>query len=357
MLLFEVCTLSRGGAALISNSLKRINKPIKVIHVNNLSDLFTSLLTVTSGSKVAVLGSPYSPLVLILLILVLLITRRKSLYMISDSQLLRLLQYQRINKLESKYTQNYSIYKLISRIKIIRAFLLEDILSRLSILLFVGYLDYRFTRIRHPKSIYYFPNGYSIKPSPSSLVKPQMYHKSSMLKILFVGNLDYKPNMLACSQILKIAHNCPFAFFTIVGEGSHLFDAHSVPQNVNFVGRARSIKEYLESCDLFYAPMLVQTGIPNKILDASAFNLKILTTPLIKHCFNPASRAYLRNIIYARIEEHPSIIQSLYMCKLSGNAYGSSIDQEYNVYSHTKEIFSWHAFYDFINSILGRRTW
>jgi polysaccharide biosynthesis protein PslH len=111
--------------------------------------------------------------------------------------------------------------------------------------------------------------------------------KPDGLKLVFVGVMDYAPNIEAVTyfaeqiwpQILKVH---PRANFTIVGSRPvRAVRKLAERQGIQVTGKVTDIRPYLATATLFVAPLGVARGVQNKILEAMAAGLPVLTTPLV----------------------------------------------------------------------------
>jgi glycosyltransferase involved in cell wall biosynthesis len=104
--------------------------------------------------------------------------------------------------------------------------------------------------------------------------------------LAFTGNMSYPPNVSAVlylyHEILPIIRQkLPEIKVLIAGANpiSKIKELHSV----NFVvtGWVENINEYYAKSRIFIAPMLIGTGLQNKLLEAMAVELPCITSPLV----------------------------------------------------------------------------
>jgi len=105
------------------------------------------------------------------------------------------------------------------------------------------------------------------------------------LNIVFVGVMDYDPNIEAVTFFvnrvwdkIRILH--PRARFTIVGSKptKKICDLARNP-SIKVTGYVSDIRSYLASATLAIAPLAIARGVQNKILEAMAAGVPVLTTP------------------------------------------------------------------------------
>lgn len=105
------------------------------------------------------------------------------------------------------------------------------------------------------------------------------------LRIVFVGVMDYAPNVDAVSFFAarvwdKIHTMHPHARFVIVGSrpSKEVRNLAQIP-GVEVTGYLPDIRTYLSSATISIAPLAIARGVQNKILEAMAAGVPVLTTP------------------------------------------------------------------------------
>ncbi|MBC8618446.1 glycosyltransferase [Parabacteroides faecis] len=100
--------------------------------------------------------------------------------------------------------------------------------------------------------------------------------------ILFVGNYNYKPNVEAVIHfvnkifpILKKRHNG--LKFYIVGINPPF---NFCSNDIIVTGFVKNVKEYYQRCTLFVSPLTTGSGIKNKILEAMASGIPVVSTSI-----------------------------------------------------------------------------
>ena len=112
-------------------------------------------------------------------------------------------------------------------------------------------------------------------------------HKAHTRDMVFVGKMDYAPNIEACcyfvNEVLAIVRqSCPDVRFLIVGMSptakvERLAKDHGC---VVVTGRVASVADYYRNAAVVVAPMVSGSGLQNKILEAMAHGCCVVTTPI-----------------------------------------------------------------------------
>ncbi|MBZ0270060.1 glycosyltransferase, partial [bacterium] len=104
--------------------------------------------------------------------------------------------------------------------------------------------------------------------------------------IVFTGAMHYRPNadaaiLLAREIFPKVRETVPDARLFVVGKSPAaelLACARDVP-GVQVTGFVDDVRPYLEDASLFVAPLRYASGIQNKVLEAMAMELPVITSP------------------------------------------------------------------------------
>ena len=119
------------------------------------------------------------------------------------------------------------------------------------------------------------PNGVTADQIP-----PSVSQRTDAVA-LFHGALDYPPNEKSALYIVKeIAPHIPLIRFDIVGRGNSEALLRSAGQqaNVRIVGAVPVMADVLRAARFGVYPVLTRTGIQNKLLEAWAHGLPVITT-------------------------------------------------------------------------------
>lgn len=114
--------------------------------------------------------------------------------------------------------------------------------------------------------------------------------------VLFVGRMDYEPNILGARfMAAKISEVLPAggtAKLRIVGAAPVPEVVALESELVHVTGRVPDLQPFFDSAALVVAPMLAGSGIQNKILQAMAHGCCVLTTPIGAEGLDVASGAF-----------------------------------------------------------------
>jgi sugar transferase (PEP-CTERM/EpsH1 system associated) len=109
--------------------------------------------------------------------------------------------------------------------------------------------------------------------------------KPEGLRIVFVGVMDYEPNVEAVFFFAKsvwpiVLTNFPEAHFVIVGSQptKKVRDLAQLP-GIEVTGYVPDVRPYLATATLSVVPITIARGVQNKVLEAMAAGLPVLTTP------------------------------------------------------------------------------
>lgn len=103
---------------------------------------------------------------------------------------------------------------------------------------------------------------------------------------LFTGVMDYKPNVDAVCWFVKhcwssIKSQLPQATFTIAGMNpNEQVKALSNVEGVQVTGFVEDILPFFHRASAFVAPFRIARGVQNKVLQAAACNVVVVTTPM-----------------------------------------------------------------------------
>jgi glycosyltransferase involved in cell wall biosynthesis len=131
-----------------------------------------------------------------------------------------------------------------------------------------------------PRRAVLVPNGTAVRPRPEARaeVRRGLGVGDDEPVALFVGRMDYPPNLEAAGAICNvIAPGCPQVRFLLVGSNPQRMQT---PPNVTIVGQVDSVEPYLSAADVSLVPLSRGSGTRIKILDAWAAGLPVISTSI-----------------------------------------------------------------------------
>lgn len=167
------------------------------------------------------------------------------------------------------------------------------------------------------------------------------FHPKSMEKkydIVFMGNLDYPPNIVAVNFLLKeiiplVRKTRPDIKTLIAGTGASKKMKSLGSKNVDFIERFSHISESIAISKIMVAPMIVHIGLPNKVIQAMAMKVPCIVTTLSNNSIGAENN---KSIIEANTAEEFAIaINDI----LTNETKANSIAEE--AYTFVREYYSW----------------
>ena len=98
-------------------------------------------------------------------------------------------------------------------------------------------------------------------------------------KIIFYGNMNYKPNLKALNFILKISNLVNEFDFHIIGKLNSSSDVFR-EKNIIYRGYVKDLNYDINNANIAIFPIFVGTGIKNKVLEAFATGVKVIATKM-----------------------------------------------------------------------------
>lgn len=119
-----------------------------------------------------------------------------------------------------------------------------------------------------------------------SYPKPDRNDPSWSPVLVFMGAMDYFPNEDAVAWFARevwpaVRQQHPRAVFKIVGSkpGSTVQALASVERGIEVTGFVPDVRPYLRGADVFVAPLRIARGVQNKVLEAMAAGLPVVSRP------------------------------------------------------------------------------
>jgi sugar transferase (PEP-CTERM/EpsH1 system associated) len=103
-------------------------------------------------------------------------------------------------------------------------------------------------------------------------------------RLVFTGVMDYLPNVdavtwFATDILPRVQQAVPGAHFVVCGSRpSQAVQALARRPGVTVTGRVPDVRPYLDSAEVFVAPLRIARGIQNKVLEAMAMNLPVVAS-------------------------------------------------------------------------------
>lgn len=182
--------------------------------------------------------------------------------------------------------------------------------------------------------------------------KPQPLVKKEF-DLVFTGNMSYPPNV---SAVLFLYHDIlpllrtkyPEIKILIAGANpvAKLRELHS--ENFVITGWVEEINEYYAKSKIFIAPMLIGTGLQNKLLEAMAMQLPCITSPLVNNSLG--AKADTEILIAENANAYAAYVFRL----LEDDSFAKSISKA--GYEFVTTSFSWSNTIEELNDIFLKIT-
>jgi glycosyltransferase involved in cell wall biosynthesis len=167
--------------------------------------------------------------------------------------------------------------------------------------------------------------------------------------LLFVGNMSYAPNIEAANYIStelipNLKKSNPTISFLISGANPHSSILKLAKNNstISVSGWIDDIRTSYAQGKIFIAPMMIGTGMQNKLIEAMAMGIPCITTSLAN---NAIKALHNESIIVANTKEEfieaieKLLSDSLYYSKIAEGGK-SFVKQNYNWKSTTQKLIS-----------------
>ncbi len=110
--------------------------------------------------------------------------------------------------------------------------------------------------------------------------------------VIFHGNMGYLPNKIAANEIVKFALSNKNVSYLIFGHNSNKIIPLS--NNLRVIGSVGNVFDLLRVGEIYFAPLTIGSGIKNKILEAMARGMCVVTTEIGVDGINPPCDSYFQ---------------------------------------------------------------
>ncbi len=158
--------------------------------------------------------------------------------------------------------------------------------------------------------------------------------------IIFTGNMSYPPNIRGAEYLIKILmpivwNKNPAVNVVIAGTSPTSKVKSLANEKVMITGWVNDIREYYNASKIFVAPMLIGTGLQNKLLEAMSMEIPCVTSKLAN---NALGANHPNEILIAKSpQEYADHILKL----LENETLANSIAE--NGKKYVQENFSWQS--------------
>lgn len=196
--------------------------------------------------------------------------------------------------------------------------------------------------IAHPdqKHMDVSPNGID-----DSFLSPP--HVEKLVDVVFVGNLSYPPNEEAVEFLVSLREQVEFTCLIAGAEPSKKVKVLLEKQSdFMLAGWVDDIREAYCKAKLFVAPMMIGTGMQNKLLEAMALGIPCITTSLAAF---PVAGIHEKNMLIANTQEE---FKSAILRLINDQELAQYLAQ--NAQSHVITAYSWDKIGRSLGEILKR---
>jgi len=200
--------------------------------------------------------------------------------------------------------------------------------------------------IPHPlnSSIHIITNGVD-----TEYFSPQPSEKK--YDLLFTGNMNYPPNIESADYLVNeilphVRKRIPGVSLLIAGANPSARVKKLQSKTVHVSGWVDDIRTSYSSARIFIAPMLINIGLQNKILEAMAMNLPCITSPLANNAIGGADR---ENILVAASPQQYA--EKIFLLN-DDNVFARSIAEKGNEF--VKKNYTWERSIERLEHIIDR---
>ena len=174
-----------------------------------------------------------------------------------------------------------------------------------------------------------------------SYVKSSFSYSKKNNRILFIGNLNYLPNLLACRNFIievlpVLRKKIPEIKFCIIGSVSKLYKI-LIPKNSNveILGEQKNLIKYIKSSFCGLANLNIATGMQGKVLTYMSHGMPVICSEKVAENFEKNVLKYkkktdlIEKIFILKRDKTQSKIFSKKSLKFSRNLIWKKISQKY----------------------------
>ena len=135
-------------------------------------------------------------------------------------------------------------------------------------------------------------------PESVSIIKKEYKFSKKNYKILFIGNLGYLPNKLACTDFVKkilpkISSKFPEIEFNVIGNINKIDKfLLTINSKVKVIGQKKVINKYIKKSICGLANLKIATGVQGKVLSYMSYGLPAICSNKISSNFGSATINY-----------------------------------------------------------------
>ena len=147
---------------------------------------------------------------------------------------------------------------------------------------------------------------FQINESIDKINKKFLFKKDNF-KILFIGNINYLPNFLACRDfkkniLPKLKKKIPKIKFYIIGNINSIYKFLLSSNDIEILGPKKNLQVYLKSSICGLANLEIATGVQGKVLTYMSYGLPII-------CSEKVANNFKKNVI--SYNSNPNLIRNL----------------------------------------------
>ena len=221
--------------------------------------------------------------------------------------------------------------------------------------LIFDYFDHHLIISEQDRDLIYHPNRKDIKiiangvdlEAFTSLDVPKSYD------LVFHGNMSYPPNIKSaefiCQQILPLAKEQGHVYQVLIsGTQPHAKVLALKSDQVTISGWVDDVRSSYCSAQIFLAPMLINTGLQNKILEAMALGIPCISSPMANNAIG--AKANLEIVIANSAADYISQIDRL----LNDSVFYQKISENGKLFVQNN--YSWRAKNTELNDLLNSKS-